>query len=324
MKKIFTILSVVLLFVSCDKPFEMDLPLSVAQRKISLAKSAGSTHVLVYADGAWSAAFTEPVKWASINKLSGYGNSDIVFSYSENYGIARKVGLVLTKDDLRDTVFFSQAGLVTSPNFTVETSEVDVLQCGGTASVFAESNLFYCAEALYAYAAYTDASGNTEEVLVSGDDGNPAHWIRSFTPSYDKFTFEVAANPSGELREVVLKIGINDPSGASLRQTVTVRQSNAQAKLSLGGTTTFNYDAKAQSVRIPLNENTVSAHNPSVYVNLDDTPWITNFRIAKDGIRFNLMENNTPETLFKDVNLTFISADGKTTTLGFYIMQAPK
>ena len=64
--------------------------------------------------------------------------------------------------------------------------------------------------------------------------------------------------------------------------------------------------------------------NPSVYVNLDNTPWITNFRIAMDGIRFNLQENNTPETLFKDINLTFISADGKTATLKFYIIQAPK
>lgn len=79
MKKIAIFITALALFASCDKPYKMDLPLSVAQRNISLSKDAGSTHVLVYADGDWTATFTEPVDWASLNKVSGYGNSDLVF-----------------------------------------------------------------------------------------------------------------------------------------------------------------------------------------------------------------------------------------------------
>ena len=40
--------------------------------------------------------------WASLNKVSGYGNSDLVFTYSANYGIARHVGIVLAKDGISD------------------------------------------------------------------------------------------------------------------------------------------------------------------------------------------------------------------------------
>lgn len=63
----------------CQKDFEMDLPLAVAARELSLSKEAGSTHVLVYSNGEWTARFTRNVKWASLNKLEGYGNHEIVF-----------------------------------------------------------------------------------------------------------------------------------------------------------------------------------------------------------------------------------------------------
>ena len=78
----------------CQKDFEMDLPLAVAARELSLSKEAGSTHVLVYSNGEWTARFTRNVKWASLNKLEGYGNHEIVFTYAANYGISRKVGVV--------------------------------------------------------------------------------------------------------------------------------------------------------------------------------------------------------------------------------------
>ena len=91
----------------CQEDFELDLPLAVSARELSLTKDAGSTHVLVYSNGDWTARFTRPVKWASLNKLQGYGNNEIVFTYSANYGISRKIGVVFEKGSLHDTVMFS-------------------------------------------------------------------------------------------------------------------------------------------------------------------------------------------------------------------------
>ena len=40
--------------LSCDKPFEMDLPLAVNSHKLTLSSTSGSTHILIYADGDWT------------------------------------------------------------------------------------------------------------------------------------------------------------------------------------------------------------------------------------------------------------------------------
>ena len=118
-KSIVGIMAAMLAFATvitgCQNDFELDLPLAVSSRELSLKETAGSTHVLVYSDGEWTAHLTRNVKWASINKTAGYGNHEIVFSYSANYGISRKVGVVFTKGALRDTVMFTQAGTVTEP-----------------------------------------------------------------------------------------------------------------------------------------------------------------------------------------------------------------
>ena len=44
----------------CQEDFELDLPLAVSARELSLTKDAGSTHVLVYSNGDWTARFTRP------------------------------------------------------------------------------------------------------------------------------------------------------------------------------------------------------------------------------------------------------------------------
>ena len=69
------ILTAAALLTGCQREFELDLPLAVSARDLTLSKDAGSTHVLVYSTGEWTARFTRNVNWASLNKLSGYGNN---------------------------------------------------------------------------------------------------------------------------------------------------------------------------------------------------------------------------------------------------------
>lgn len=45
------ILTAVLTVVGCNKTFEMDLPLAVSSRVIDLTKDAGTTHIMIFADG---------------------------------------------------------------------------------------------------------------------------------------------------------------------------------------------------------------------------------------------------------------------------------
>ena len=138
----------------CQEDFELDLPLAVSARELSLTKDAGSTHVLVYSNGDWTARFTRPVKWASLNKLQGYGNNEIVFTYSANYGISRKIGVVFEKGSLTDTVMFSQAGAITDASLSFSKPAVTLLKSRSQIFTPISTNLRYCIDDLEANVTY--------------------------------------------------------------------------------------------------------------------------------------------------------------------------
>ena len=102
--------------VGCNNTFEMDLPLAVSSRLIDLTKDAGSTHIIIYADGDWTAKFTETTEWASLDRLNGNGNSEVVLSYSANYGLSRRLAIALSKNELKDTIVVNQAGMLSEPS----------------------------------------------------------------------------------------------------------------------------------------------------------------------------------------------------------------
>lgn len=324
MKRTTIFISLLLLLASCDRPFEMDLPLSVAQRSISLTKDAGSTHVLVYADGDWTATFTEPVGWASINKVSGYGNSDLVFTYSANYGIARRVGIVLSKDELRDTVVMTQAGPVTTPLYEPQVTQVPLFNTSGTAVINASGNLLYCADAVYAYAVYTKEDGTEESVLVDGNDADPSHWITSFDAEPYRFRFGVAANASGAERTAKLRLTIANPTGMTFNKYVTVTQGEGQAAFSLPSLGYGSYGPEAQTFVIETTANTIWPYQDNMTIVLEDGSWMTDVHMVPEGLSVTLKENSTGAVRQQNMSLTFVSDAGEVITGKFTVIQSTK
>ena len=193
----------------CQKDFEMDLPLAVAARELSLSKEAGSTHVLVYSNGEWTARFTRNVKWASLNKLEGYGNHEIVFTYAANYGISRKVGVVFQKGELADTVTFTQAGTVTEPSLAFAKPAVALLKAPSRIFAPIDTNLRYCIDDVEASVTYYDADGVPGEPVPvvtraeseEGDDKPQAQpvtpWISEVAITHEGVSFAVEDNEAG-------------------------------------------------------------------------------------------------------------------------------
>lgn len=58
-----------LLFIQCKRDFKLDLSLAVNANEIHLEPQEGITHIMVYADGEWTAEFTEVVDWVGVDKL---------------------------------------------------------------------------------------------------------------------------------------------------------------------------------------------------------------------------------------------------------------
>lgn len=320
MKKALFIFSLLALLSSCDKSFEMDLPLSVAQRNISLTKEAGSTHVLVYADGNWTAEFTEPVKWASLNKVSGSGNSDLVFTYSANYGINRRVGIVLKKDELRDTVVMNQAGTISQPIYNPEVSEVPLCKNAGRVTVFASGNVYYCADAIYATAIYPKADGTEEEVLISADDTDPNHWISSFKAEYDRFSFMTSANDSQTPRTAKVKVTINNLGGLTFNKYITLTQGSAQAELAVSAATGY-FEADGGVQIVELSKNNVWPYFDDLTVSAPGGEWIKDIRIAPHGLSFILDRNDTGKLRSCTMELTLTPAGGSPIKVSYKVYQ---
>lgn len=324
MKKAILIITSILLLASCDKPYQLDLPLSVAQRKISLTKDAGSTHILVYADGDWTAAFTEPVNWASLNKVSGYGNNDLVFTYSANFGIARRVGIVLAKDELRDTVVLTQAGLISTPVYEPQVSQVPLFNTAGTAVVNATGNLLYCADAVYAYAIYTKADGSEEEVLINGEDADPNHWITSFEAEHDKFRFNVDANASGSERAAKLRLTIANPTGMVFNKYVNVSQNDIAPAFALPALGYGSYGPDEQTIVVATSANTIWPYQDNMTIVPGDKSWITDAHLVPEGLSLSLTENRTGSVRQQNITMTFVSPMGDVKTYKFTVIQSTK
>ena len=324
MKKVILIITSILLLASCDKPYQLDLPLSVAQRKISLTKDAGSTHILVYADGDWTASFTEPVSWASLNKVSGYGNNDLVFTYSANFGIARRVGIVLAKDELRDTVVLTQAGMISTPIYEPQVSQVPLFNTAGTAVVNATGNLLYCADAVYAYAIYPKADGTEEEVLIDGEDSDPNHWITSFEAEHNKFRFNVNANASGSERTAKLRLTISNPTGMVFNKYVNVSQNDIAPAFALPTLGYGSYGPDEQTVVVATSANTIWPYQDNMTIILGDKSWITDAYLVPDGLSLSLKENRTGSVRQQNITMTFVSPMGDVKTYKFTVIQSTK
>ena len=299
----------------CQEDFELDLPLAVSARELSLTKDAGSTHVLVYSNGDWTARFTRPVKWASLNKLQGYGNNEIVFTYSANYGISRKIGVVFEKGSLTDTVMFSQAGAITDASLSFSKPAVTPLKSRSQIFTPISTNLRYCIDDLEASVTYYDNDGLPNDPVTvltraeEGEEGGEGEggdepqaqpvepWISNVSATYKGITFEVTDNDSGFARIADLTLFIEDAKGEITQSVLTVTQGIALPALKLDSNAE-TYEGYAQECAVPATTNNLVPYSDQIgYDVAYDVPvaegaeWILKPAITDDGLTFSLAKN---------------------------------
>src|SRR5574344_671053 len=124
---------------SCEKDSDLELPLAVNSNNLALEAKGGSTHVMIYSTTDWTARFDAPVEWASLNVLSGTGNSDVVFAYSENLEASRRVKLIIENRHGADTILMVQKGFATQLAF--KQTEISVPKIKSRISIPYTTNL---------------------------------------------------------------------------------------------------------------------------------------------------------------------------------------
>lgn len=326
----------------CQKDFELELPLAVSARELSLTKEAGSTHVLVYSTGEWKARFTRNVKWASLNKLEGYGNHEIVFTYSANYGLSRKVGVIFEKGSLADTVMFMQAGTVTDPSIAFSKPAVTLLKAQSRILAPVSTNLRYSIDDMEATVTYYDKDGlpndpvpvvtrageddDTEE--DSGPQAQPvAPWISNVSITEKGVLFEAAENETGFVRWADLTVFIENVEGDVFKSVLTVTQGGALPAFKLDSEAE-TYEGYAQQCVVPTMTNNLVPYSDQVEYEVEyDTPveeggeWILKPAVADEGLTFSLAKNEGSAPRSATIKLGFTDESGTSVSARFRVTQ---
>ena len=328
----------------CQKDFELELPLAVSARELSLTKDAGSTHVLVYSTGDWKARFTRNVKWASLNKLEGYGNHEIVFTYSANYGLSRKVGVIFEKGSLVDTVMFMQAGSVTDPSIAFSKPAVTLLKAQSQILAPINTNLRYSIDDMEATVTYYDENGLPNDPVpvitrAGEDDGEEggdepqaqpvAPWISNVSITQKGVRFEAADNETSFVRWADLTVLIESAEGDVIKSVLTVTQGNATPAFKLDSDA-GTYEGYAQECIVPAMTNNLvpSSDQVDYYVVYDvpveeDAEWILKPAITDDGLTFSLAKNEGSAPRTATIKLSFTDASGASASALCKVTQKP-
>ena len=311
---------------------------------MSLTKDAGSTHVLVYSTGDWKARFTRNVKWASLNKLEGYGNHEIVFTYSANYGLSRKVGVIFEKGSLVDTVMFKQAGSVTDPSIAFSKPAVTLLKAQSQILAPINTNLRYSIDDMEATVTYYDENGLPNDPVpvitrAGEDDGEEggdepqaqpvAPWISNVSITQKGVRFEVADNETSFVRWADLTVLIESAEGDVIKSVLTVTQGNATPAFKLDSDA-GTYEGYAQQCIVPAMTNNLVPYSDQVdyYVVYDvsveeGAEWILKPAITDDGLTFSLAKNEGSVPRTATIKLSFTDASGASASALCKVTQKP-
>lgn len=188
---------------ACEKTYVFDKDLAVTARNINLTQYEGETHITVYSDGRWDASLTKAVPWATLEIIDQDGIGDLLFRYSENQGIARRVGIALSKGQTTDTVTVTQKGMNTNPQLAFVDEILSVDGADGEYEEALVSNVQASYDMIECSAIYYQYGEPGPKVAIDGSG-----WIRSCRFEDDAVWFGLTANNTGERRsaDIILRL----------------------------------------------------------------------------------------------------------------------
>lgn len=277
-KSVYFLLFLIPLFINCRKVDVFDLSLAVNADTVHFDTNAGETHIMIYSNGNWEVEFEDEKDWVSINKTTGSGNSDIVFSYSKNFGASRSAVLVLRKGGEKKSITLIQEGIESNLRFERTAFTIPKQSLKSVLPISSEMKEGF------------------KSVLVEYlyDDETMEKWITEDTLSRDGFTFTSLENESGRSRSVRIYLTVFNADGEEFTAFTDVVQSMDPAFLKQKYKTQSNMPRSAKIDTVILSGN-VSAqfsnfeHEVS-YSNGND--WIENVSLEQDSLLLIAVKQN--------------------------------
>ena len=197
---------------ACAKPDPFTRELGLQSRLVEVPSEAGITPVMVFSNTSWKAGFDSAVDWASLDRLSGKGSSQVKFAFSSNYGRARKMAIAFEAGSSRDTLVIIQTSGVPSPYLALTPSTLNVAPDVTMGRVLLNMNIQENFEQIRASVSYPD--GGQE-------------WIDtvSFTPT--SLEFSMAPNSGTSARKATITLSHRDAYDEEISAQLFITQNPA-------------------------------------------------------------------------------------------------
>ena len=302
---------------ACQKEYEIIDELGLSQHSLKVKAEPGFTHIAVYSTGSWSVALDRETDWASLDRLSGEGLGEFVFSWSANFGVARSVNIVVRRDGREETINVIQAGSIAAPYINIADSRVVLPRQHQDYEIQMSTNLGFCLDDFRARAIYYRDAVSVPDTLEVGSAADNA-WITGYEVLPDKVRLTVSENADGVDRNADIVYYMRDAAGSETRGSVSLTQSSEGPVFSLSADH-VDYYANAEEYFVPSATNNIWSL-PGVELT-SDVPWIGEMSLGEGGITFVTQQNQTGSPRSGQITLS-CTFQGETLSTSLRVTQA--
>ena len=315
MKKITIILALATMLAGCNQDIPYDTPLSLSGEKNVLSAAGGSTPVIVYTEGSWTASLSDECTWASIDRTTGEGTGQFVFSFEENVSFSRKTTITVTSGTQKKII-----QMIQKPAGDTEISFIqnmwNVARCSGKAHL-PFSNRIPEMEICNIKASATTSDG--------GD------WIGDISIFADELMFDIQANNSGKTRTAVITAIYTDVMGTEVIAEAALTQTMENGKV-IFGKLTDSEDAEinrkeiaAEAANLTLDfETNLSLFIPQMLQSTGKgAEWyeISYSNRHESKFNLNISENRSPSSRQGRITVSHIDNEGNREDFHYIIHQ---
>lgn len=300
---------------ACEQDYELDLPLAVTQNTLNLDAGGGQTHVLVYSSGDWNVAFDGDIPWATIDRTSGSGNGEFVFTFELNPGIVRKADVILTSGSNRQVISMIQNGFVGEASLTIMKESAKLPDWESLARVPFDTNMDLALERITSRVTYGDGA---EETASEG-------WISDIVVTEDAILFETAANDTGESRLARLIVEVNDNVNEKIYSSSIEIVQEAESGYMRFEQDELEVESFAKQIVDPWTTNMELFFDDvecEIIYGTGDSGWITNVVPGNESVTFDVAENMSAGTREATLKFTYSDENGNRCSAEQRIVQA--
>ncbi|MBR0239567.1 MAG: hypothetical protein IJQ52_00350 [Bacteroidales bacterium] len=305
------VLFIALLAVACEDEFEFSNPLSLASEKLVLDASEGSTPVIVYANGSWTASLTEGADWAHIESTSGSGLGQVLFFYEANEGLSRKAVLKITAGKNVRIVELVQKSGIGDVELYFQAGEIELPRNAASGEIPFYTNL---------------PESETEKITVQvqSEEGTEVSWLSGVTLTGSAVAMTVSADTEAQDREAVITISYVDLMDEEHTSKVKLIQKDRSPFLSFSEESiSAKYSPLASTVSLPVTTNLLPYIQRILAASGSSENWveISSWDQTTSAFQVNLEENTSADSRTSTLTFPFTDGEGVTATFSYILTQ---